>query len=53
MAMNTKLPERDEIEAMLPWFAAGTLSRKDAARVEAALKSDAVLSQRPHRMLAR
>ncbi len=46
MNTNTKLSERDEIEAMLPWFAAGTLSRKDAARVEAALKSDAVLSQR-------
>jgi len=46
MNTNTKLPERDEIEAMLPWFAAGTLSRKDAARVEAALKNDPVLSQR-------
>jgi hypothetical protein len=46
MNTNTKLPERDEIEAMLPWFAAGTLSRRDAARVEAALKSDPVLSQR-------
>jgi hypothetical protein len=44
--MNTKLQEREEIEAMLPWFAAGTLSRKEAARVEAALKSDAELSQR-------
>ena len=31
---------------MLPWFAAGTLSRRDAARVEAALKSDTELSQR-------
>jgi hypothetical protein len=46
MNTNTKLSERDEIEAMLPWFAAGTLSRKDAARVEAALKSDADLSRR-------
>jgi anti-sigma factor RsiW len=46
MNTNTKLPEHDEIEAMLPWFAAGTLSRKDAARVEAALKSDAALAQR-------
>ena len=44
--MNTKLHEREEIEAMLPWFAAGTLNRRDAARVEAALKSDAELSQR-------
>ena len=46
MNTNTKLSGRDEIEAMLPWFAAGTLSRKDAARVEAALKSDASLLQR-------
>lgn len=44
--MNTKLHEREEIEAMLPWFAAGTLNRRDAARVEAALKSDAELLQR-------
>src|SRR5260370_497363 len=28
--------EPDEIEALLPWHAAGTLSRDDAARVEAA-----------------
>lgn len=46
MNTNTKLPERDEIEALLPWFAAGTLSRKDAARVEAALKADNELAQR-------
>ena len=46
MNTNTKLPERDEIEALLPWFAAGTLSRKDAARVEAALQADAELAQR-------
>jgi len=46
MNTNTKLQERDEIEAMLPWFAAGTLNRKDTARVEAALKSDTALAQR-------
>ena len=46
MNANTKLTERDEIEAMLPWFAAGTLNRKDTARVEAALKSDTALAQR-------
>jgi anti-sigma factor RsiW len=46
MNTNTKLTERDEIEAMLPWFAAGTLNRKDTARVEAALKSDTALAQR-------
>ena len=36
----------NEIEALLPWFAAGTLSRKDAARVEEALSKDADLSRR-------
>ena len=46
MNTNMKLTERDEIEAMLPWFAAGTLNRKDTARVEAALKSDTELSHR-------
>ncbi len=35
-----------DIEALLPWFAAGTLSRKDAARVEEALARDADLSHR-------
>lgn len=47
--MNTNTKERDEIsdvEAMLPWFAAGTLGRKDAARVEDALAHDAELSRR-------
>ena len=36
----------DEIEALLPWHAAGTLSREDAARVEAALARDADLARR-------
>src|SRR6516165_10959734 len=35
LAMNEK--ERHEIEALLPWHAAGTLSRRDADRVEQAL----------------
>src|SRR6266516_398592 len=37
--MNTinKQPERHEIEALLPWHAAGTLSRRDADRVEQTL----------------
>jgi hypothetical protein len=43
MMMNGET--REEIETLLPWFAAGTLSRKDAARVESALKADAVLSR--------
>src|ERR671921_490915 len=35
--MNTNTntaPEREEIEQLLPWHAAGTLSRRDAQRVE-------------------
>ena len=32
--------ERYEIEALLPWYAAGTLSRHDADLVEQALACD-------------
>ena len=39
--MNTmfknKAAEREEIEALLPWHAAGTLSRREAEMVERAL----------------
>ena len=37
--MNTqnKAAERQEIEALLPWHAAGTLNRRDAQKVEQAL----------------
>lgn len=45
MMTNEKLSEREEIESLLPWFAAGTLSRRDAERVERALKNDAELSR--------
>jgi hypothetical protein len=41
--MNTvskRAPERQDIEALLPWHAAGTLSRRDTERVEAALAND-------------
>ena len=38
--------EREEIEQLLPWHAAGTLSRRDAQRVEQALKDDAELARR-------
>jgi hypothetical protein len=38
MTMNET--ERRDIEALLPWHAAGTLSRRDAQRVEAALRQD-------------
>jgi hypothetical protein len=37
--------EREEIEQLLPWHAAGTLSRRDAQRVEQALQSDADLAR--------
>src|SRR2546428_685006 len=39
-------PERDDIETLLPWHAAGTLSRRDAERVEQALAQDAELARR-------
>jgi anti-sigma factor RsiW len=38
--------EREEIEQLLPWHAAGTLSRRDAQRVERALQNDAELARR-------
>ena len=44
--MNQEAPERQEIEALLPWHAAGTLSRRDAERVERALSSDRELARR-------
>src|SRR5438046_10060257 len=40
-----KEPEHREIEALLPWYAAGTLSRRDANRVEQALASDRELAR--------
>ena len=40
-----KEPERHEIEALLPWHAAGTLSRRDADRVEQALAGDRELAR--------
>src|SRR5215216_4840920 len=39
-----ELPE--DIELLLPWHAAGTLSRRDAARVEQALANDNELASR-------
>ena len=39
-------PEPNEIEALLPWHAAGTLSLDEAARVEAALAGDRELARR-------
>jgi hypothetical protein len=37
--------ERRDIESLLPWHAAGTLSRRDAQRVEAALAHDQDLAR--------
>ena len=39
-------PEREDIENLLPWHAAGTLGRRDAERVEQALAQDAELARR-------
>lgn len=45
-AMKQDAPERQEIEELLPWHAAGTLSRRDAQRVEEALANDPELARR-------
>jgi hypothetical protein len=42
---NTKMTQRQDIEALLPWHAAGTLNRRDAERVEAAIANDAELAR--------
>ena len=39
-------PMQGDIEALLPWHAAGSLSRRDAQRVEEALKRDPELARR-------
>jgi hypothetical protein len=44
--MNTINKERDDLETLLPWHAAGTLNRRDAERVEKALASDSELQRR-------
>jgi hypothetical protein len=47
MAMNKKMLEQEpgEIEALLPWHAAGTLSARDTRRVEEALLRDPLLAK--------
>ena len=47
MAMNKKLLQQEpgEIEALLPWHAAGTLSARDTRRVEDALARDPALAK--------
>jgi anti-sigma factor RsiW len=44
--MNTTNDNEQEIEELLPWHAAGTLSRRDAQRVENALARDPALARR-------
>lgn len=47
--MNTKsklAPERQIIEDLLPWQAAGTLSRRNAQRIKEALINDRELARR-------
>jgi anti-sigma-K factor RskA len=46
MDMINEVAERHQIEAMLPWYAIGTLSRNDADRVEQALAGDSELTRR-------
>jgi len=38
--LNKEAPERQDLEALLPWHAAGTLVRRDAERLERALAHD-------------
>lgn len=46
MTSERDAAETDSIEALLPWHAAGTLSGRDAERVEAALAHDPELARR-------
>ena len=43
--IKNKVSEREEIEALLPWHAAGTLTRREAQKVEQALAADADLAE--------
>jgi anti-sigma factor RsiW len=45
MTINQELTEREQIEALLPWHAAGTLNTRDAERVERALAGDRELAR--------
>jgi len=46
MTAINKQRGRHKIEELLPWHATGTLSRRDADRVEQALAGDRVLARR-------
>jgi anti-sigma factor RsiW len=43
---QTSSNEPSEVEMLLPWYAAGTLNRREAAQVEAALAADPALAER-------
>jgi anti-sigma-K factor RskA len=43
--IKNKAAERQEIEALMPWHAAGTLNARDAQKVEQALANDAELAR--------
>jgi hypothetical protein len=47
MALSRKMPEQEpgELEMLLPWHAAGTLSARDTSRVEEALARDPELAR--------
>jgi len=45
-ATDKQAPAPDEIEELLPWHAAGTLTRREAERVEEALARDPELARR-------
>jgi anti-sigma factor RsiW len=45
MTTGNEETARHDIEGLLPWYAAGTLSRRDAERVEAAIASDEELAR--------
>jgi hypothetical protein len=44
--VNGNAPERRDVEDLLPWHAAGTLGRRDAERVAAAVVADRELARR-------
>ena len=46
MSNNNERQDRDAIDELLPWHAAGTLSRREAAEVDKALASDPELARR-------
>src|SRR5688500_14555763 len=43
---TTNDEERREVEELLPWYAAGTLARRDMQRVEDAIERDPALARK-------